>query len=75
LSNDFLCQHPENNNVIGDIRYGMLPTSIEPLWGIKIDPDNPKGIPEFVKFRTIEEGGLDLFYGMLFRKDLLIGRK
>ena len=75
LSNDFLCQHPENNDVIGDIRYGMLPTSIEPLWGIKIDPDNPEKDPEFVKFRTIKEGGLDSFYGMLFRKDLLVGGK
>ena len=75
LSNDFLCQHHENNNVIGDIRYGMLPISIEPLWGIKIDPDNPEKGPEFVKFRRIKEGGLDLFYGMLFRKDPLVGGK
>ena len=75
LSNGFLCEHPENNNVVGDIRYGMLPISIEPLWGIKIDPDNPEKGPEFVKFRTIKEGGLELFYGMLFRKDLLVGGK
>ena len=75
LSNDFLCHHPKNINVIGDIRYGMLPTSIEPLWGIKIDPNNPEEIPEFVKFRTIEEGGFDLFYGMLFRCDSSIKAK
>ena len=69
LSNGFLCQHPENDNVIGDIRYGMLPTSKEPLWGIKINPVNPEEVPTFVKFRKIGEGDLDTFYGMLFRCD------
>ena len=69
LSNGFMCQHPENDNVIGDIRYGMLPTSKEPLWGIKINTDNPGEIPRFVKYRAIEEGDLDVFYGMLFRRD------
>ena len=68
LSNSFLCQHPENDNVIGDIRYGMLPTSVIPLWGIKIDPSNPEEVPKFVKFRKIEERDLDTFYGMLFRR-------
>ena len=65
LSNGYLCQHPELDDIIGDVRYGMLPTSVIPLWGIKI---NPEEVPTFVKFRKIGEGDLGTFYGMLFRR-------
>ena len=68
LSNGYLCQHPELDDVIGDVRYGMLPTSVIPLWGIKIGPSNPEEVPKFVKFRKIGGGDLDAFYGMLFRR-------
>jgi len=68
LSNGYLCQHPELDDIIGDVRYGMLPTSVIPLWGIKINPVNPEEVPTFVKFRKIGEGDLDTFYGMLFRR-------
>ena len=68
LSNGYLCQHPELDDIIGDVRYGMLPTSVIPLWGIKINPVNPEEVPKFVKFRKIGEVDLDTFYGMLFRR-------
>ena len=68
LSNGYLCRHPELDDIIGDVRYGMLPTSVIPLWGIKINPVNPEEVPKFVKFRKIGEGDLDAFYGMLFRR-------
>jgi len=69
VSNGYLCQHPELHDVIGDVRYGMLPTSLIPLWGIKI---NPEEVPKFVKFRKIRRGDLDAFYGMLLRRNLSI---
>ena len=72
VSNGYLCQHPELHDVIGDVRYGMLPTSLIPLWGIKINPVNPEEVPKFVKFRKIRMGDLDVFYGMLLRSNLPI---
>jgi inner membrane protein len=34
-------RHPSRPEFIGDARYAMLPTSIEPLWGIVLDPAAP----------------------------------
>ena len=70
LSDGFLGQHPEAADVIGDVRYGMLPTSTVPLWGIQINPAQPETAAEFVKFRAIADGDKEAFYGMLFRRDL-----
>lgn len=37
LSDGYLVQHPDQPDVIGDARYSMLPTSLTPLWGIRLD--------------------------------------
>jgi len=37
FSDGFVSIHPEHPNVLGDIRYSMLPTSVSPLWGIVMD--------------------------------------
>ena len=68
LSNGFLCQHPEAEDVIGDIRYGMLPTATVPLWGIKINRADNDESAQFVKFRKVDKADLNRFYGMLFRR-------
>lgn len=54
LSDDVLILYPDSSQVIGDGRYAMLPTSVHPLWGIKIDTlqsDN------HVKFKTYRNAG------------------
>ena len=68
FSDGYLCQHPELDEVIGDIRFAMLPTSVSPLWGIKIDPDNPDQSPELIKYRNMEHGDLGRFFEMLLRR-------
>jgi len=40
LSDGYLVIHPEDENVIGDVRYSMLPNDIKPLWGIRLNPEN-----------------------------------
>ncbi|MHC4941588.1 MAG: metal-dependent hydrolase [Planctomycetota bacterium] len=32
----FVAIHPKNRAVLGDVRYGLLPDEIEPLWGITL---------------------------------------
>jgi len=36
-----LVRHPQRPEMLGDARYSMLPTSIEPLWGIVVDTQAP----------------------------------
>ena len=40
LSDGYLVIHPKDEQVLGDVRYSMLPNSIMPLWGIRLNPDN-----------------------------------
>lgn len=42
-----LVRHPARQDMIGDARYSMLPTSIEPLWGIVVDTAAPDRAPKF----------------------------
>lgn len=52
LSDRYLVAHPDQPEVIGDARYAMLPTSLSPLWGLKVDLSDPERAPEFVTFRV-----------------------
>lgn len=51
LSEEYLVFHPERPGVIGDARYSMLPTSLTPLWGIRVDTDEPEEHVDFLYFR------------------------
>lgn len=51
LSDDYLVLHPQRPEIIGDLRYAMLPNGTAPLWGIAIDPDRPERHVEFVTLR------------------------
>ncbi|TVQ05237.1 MAG: metal-dependent hydrolase, partial [Balneolaceae bacterium] len=55
LSEGFLVRHPNKPRIIGDGRYAMLPTSLSPLWGVKVDTtDVSKHLP-FQYFRDSGE--------------------
>jgi inner membrane protein len=51
LSNEIIIRHPVYPDVIGDGRYAMLPTSTNPLWGIRIDTTQPDQHVAFETFR------------------------
>lgn len=70
LSDGILIAHPDTARVIGDGRYSMLPTTVDPLWGIKIDTEN---INQHVKFNTYRDANPNIratFLGMLLGKNL-----
>lgn len=54
LSDKILISHPDSSQVIGDGRYAMLPTSLQPLWGIKIDTTQAN---QHVVFKTYRDAG------------------
>src|SRR5690606_1344505 len=45
-------RHPERPELIGDARYALLPTRLEPLWGVSFDP-LAANVP--VRFETLRE--------------------
>jgi inner membrane protein len=65
VSEGFLTRHPERRNVIGDIRYSMLPDSTEPLWGIAVHAERETEHVELRTFRDIAKDDRQKFFAML----------
>lgn len=67
FSQSYLVFHPRHENVLGDIRYAILPDSDLPLWGIEIDQDRPD---RHVSFRTFRDTEMEVRQRFL---DMLLG--
>jgi len=66
FSEGFVALDPAQKNVIGDIRYSMLPVSTKPLWGIVIQPDQPESHVDYRFFRINTSEMRQEFFSMLF---------
>ncbi|MDR9417332.1 metal-dependent hydrolase [Gracilimonas sp.] len=66
LSDGILIKHPDHNNVIGDGRYSMLPTTLSPLWGIEVDTTRPGQHVDFGTYRDSNPEVRQTFMNMLF---------
>lgn len=69
LSNGYLIRHPQRDDIIGDAAYSMLPTSLIPLWGVKIDSANPDQHLDFLYFRDASSDVREPFMEMLLGRD------
>ncbi|HEX2828472.1 MAG TPA: metal-dependent hydrolase [Burkholderiales bacterium] len=65
VSNGWLARHPTRPNVIGDIRYSMLPDDTRPLWGIEIFPEREEHHVAFHTFRDWSGDKRARFFAML----------
>jgi inner membrane protein len=65
VSNGWLARHPSRPNVIGDIRYSMLPDDTRPLWAIEIFPDREQHHVAFHTFRDWSGDKRARFFAML----------
>ncbi|MDB5903139.1 MAG: metal-dependent hydrolase [Betaproteobacteria bacterium] len=65
VSDGWLARHPSRPNVIGDIRYSMLPNETRPLWGIEIQPELEEQHVAFHTFRQFTGRDRERFFGML----------
>ena len=65
FSDDFLAWHPEHPNVLGDVRYAMLPTSTRPLWGIELNLENPNQHVTYDTYRSMSDTEREAFIAML----------
>lgn len=66
FSDDYLIIHPEQPEILGDARYSMLPDSLSPLWGIKIDTQSPLQHADFQNFRKRDKKTINRFKKMIF---------
>jgi inner membrane protein len=53
FSDGYLAWHPGEPGVIGDLRYGALPQSVKPLWGIRVDREKANEHAPFEGFQKI----------------------
>ena len=65
FSGGFLAWHPEHPDVLGDVRYAMLPTSIDPLWGIRLNLEVPDEHVKFDTYRAMPANERKAFFAML----------
>jgi len=65
FSDNYAAINPAQKNIIGDIRYSMLPTSINPLWGIVIDKEEPEKHADYQFFRDSSQQIRQKFLKML----------
>jgi len=66
LSEGYLVRHPDQPDVVGDLRYAMFPDSLEPLWGIRFDPERPEEAVRFETFRDASKEARKRFGSLLF---------
>jgi len=65
FSDGYLVLHPDDPGLLGDVRYAMLPTSVRPLWGIRLNLQQPDLHAPFETTRRISRQEIDQFIGML----------
>ncbi|MGH1419888.1 MAG: metal-dependent hydrolase [Hyphomicrobiaceae bacterium] len=70
LASSYVVLDPGRDNVLIDIRYSMLPTSITPMWGIDLNVTTTSQHAKFEIYRDRPNNARDLFFAMLFGRDL-----
>jgi len=71
FAKDFLVVHPEYPDIIGDLRMGILPNSIKPIWGIEVDLNNQNEHVSMDNYdRAVTNGAIQTFISMLLGRDL-----
>ncbi len=70
LSDGFVADDPDKIDVLIDVRYSMLPSSLAPMWGIDIDPADPTRHARFRIYRQRPDDLEQSFIAMLLGRDL-----
>ena len=65
VSDGWLARHPSRPNIIGDIRYSMLPNDTRPLWAIEIFPEREEHHVAFHTYREWSAQNRSRFLAML----------
>lgn len=69
FSSGFIALFEGEETMIGDIRYSMLPNSIQPIWGITLDLKQQDQHTPFVQYHDSSKETRQRFMAMLLGKD------
>lgn len=71
FAKEYLVVPPNYPNTIGDLRMGILPNSVQPIWGIKIDQERQDEHVTMDNYeRSLNREKIQIFIAMLRGKDL-----
>jgi inner membrane protein len=65
FADGWVASHPDRPRMVGDLRYGTLPNSVRPIWGLQLDPRNPDRHAPFVHLREADRDMLLTFLRMV----------
>ncbi len=68
FSEDYVALDARRENFLVDVRYSMLPTGIEPLWGIDMNVESPEEHADFINIRDSDSETRQRFIDMLLGK-------
>ncbi len=69
FSAGFVAYHPTIPEVLGDVRYSMMPTSAKPLWGISLHKTQPSRHVGYAFYREMSQAERKRFIAMLMGRD------
>lgn len=70
FSNGYVAMHVDRPDVLADIRYSNVPNSLNPLWGIEIDLQQPDRHARYTFFRDLSKQKRQQFMAMLLKNDI-----
>lgn len=70
FSANYIAQHPERPNVLGDVRYSIQTDGVSPLWGIEMDFSKPEQHARFRVYRGLDKKQRERFFAMLMGEDI-----
>lgn len=70
FSDEYIAIHPDDDQIIGDIRYSFQADGIRPLWGIDFDLEKPQQHAVFRMYHEYEKNDLKRFFAMLKNQDV-----
>ena len=70
FSQGYLYEVPGKQHVLGDLRYALFPNSIEPLWGIRLNPESPDEHVDMVHFREPSKAAFTKLWAMICGKSI-----
>ncbi len=75
FSQGYVFLHPDDDQVVGDIRYAIWPDSVEPLWGIRVDPAKAARHTEMVYYRDSSKAARDRLWQMILGRQVPVLEK
>lgn len=65
FSDGWLSYAPDSKNLIGDMRFSMLPDQAGPIWGIRLQPEKPDAHVLFENIRNRSAGDIEHLWMMI----------